>query len=127
MAPHIANIFNLLCDFNFRQMLEWGTEYLWGGAFNKPPTTKIRIQALEANVEDTLRILFNKEDATLFDVDTGMDNSYPRGKSVFPYVELGGGAVGASLILDYLVNLGFVEEHGTNYQLKREIKHLLSE
>jgi len=123
--PHIANILNLLCDMDFRKIMEEVDTRLYSEFVFRPKITSRRISALKRNLSDIIKILFSKIGAGLFDVDMGLRNMYDEKAGSFPYVELGGGSVGAGIMLEYLRKLGIIEGEG-KYSLKKEYSTLLA-
>ena len=97
---------------------------LWGHSFDKPKITPKRLVVLRRNISDIIEILYAKGEAGLFDIDMGLRNIHPKkGKNRFPYIELG---VGASLMLEYLQNIGILEKKKYPYRLKEEYRSLLA-
>ncbi len=124
VMPHIANMLNLLCDVDFRTIMEEVDIRFSAGLFKAEITPK-RLCALRRNLFDVVTILFSKGEVGLFDVDMGLREKYGEEPGKFPYVELGGGSVGAGIMLEYLMKLGIVERKG-RYRLRREYFTLLA-
>jgi len=122
--PHIADILNLLSDFDFVGMMKNMDDELWGHSFNKPKITPERITVLKRNIEDIIKILYSKGKASLFDVDMRLTGMYPKEMNKYPYVELGGGSIGAGKMLEYLTKMKILERTKERYSLKDKYKNL---